>query len=151
MDKDKVADEPKEKGQAGQRETQSPSNNQAEKTDRSQRQAETERPIRLTELAASMIKKIMADEAIPTETKLRVKVVGGGCAGFSYELAFNEEENTQGVEFTIKGVNFTIDEMSLMYLLGTEIDYVDGLSGAGFKFENPNVKNTCGCGSSFST
>jgi iron-sulfur cluster insertion protein len=80
---------------------------------------------------------------------LRLKVIGGGCAGFSYDLYFDEPAEVDR-QFETAGVRCVVDEMSLMYLVGTEIDYVEGLQGAGFKFNNPNVKSTCGCGSSFS-
>jgi iron-sulfur cluster insertion protein len=80
---------------------------------------------------------------------LRLRVVGGGCAGFSYDLYFDEPAEVDR-QFETAGVRCIVDEMSLMYLVGTEIDYVEGLQGAGFKFNNPNVKSTCGCGSSFS-
>ena len=80
---------------------------------------------------------------------LRLKVQGGGCSGFSYDLYFDQPQETDQ-SFDVKGVKLICDQMSLMYLMGTEIDYVEGLHGAGFKFNNPNVKSTCGCGSSFS-
>lgn len=94
--------------------------------------------------------------------------MGGGCAGFQYDMAFDDKVvEEDGEERTVPalsgdplrsgdrklefdGVTIVVDEMSLMYIYGTVIDYVDTLQGAGFKFENPNVKNTCGCGSSFS-
>ena len=70
-------------------------------------------------------------------------------SGFSYDLYFDEVTEVDQ-RFVLAGVDVVVDEMSLMYLIGTEIDYVEGLQGAGFKFHNPNVKSTCGCGSSFS-
>ena len=97
-----------------------------------------------------------------------MKVVGGGCAGFQYDMAFDEktiEENGEekkvpalsndplgatDVKLEFDGVVIVVDQMSLMYMHGTEIDYVDELYGAGFKFNNPNTTTTCGCGSSFS-
>ena len=123
-------------------------------------------PLKITQLAIEKIKEITAEEGL-ADSRLRVKVVGGGCAGFSYDMVFDEkiiEENGEKKtvpalsgdqlgpgdrKLVIDGVTIVIDEMSLMYIYGTEIDYVNALQGTGFKFNNPNVKNTCGCGSSF--
>ena len=105
--------------------------------------------VRITPVAAAKVNEIRDAEGIEATMALRLRVVGGGCAGFSYDLYFDEPvEVDRQVE--IQGVKVVVDEMSLMYLVGTEIDYVEGLQGAGFKFNNPNVKTTCGCGSSFS-
>jgi iron-sulfur cluster assembly accessory protein len=103
----------------------------------------------LSEKAAEKVKEIRGEENIEEGYALRLKVQGGGCSGFSYDLYFDQPQETDR-PFEVKGVKLICDEMSLMYLLGTEIDYVEGLHGAGFKFNNPNVKSTCGCGSSFS-
>jgi len=105
--------------------------------------------IGITSLAAAKVNEIRSAEAIESTMALRLRVVGGGCAGFSYDLYFDEPTEVDR-RFPINGVDVVVDEMSLMYLAGTEIDYVEGLQGAGFKFNNPNVKSTCGCGSSFS-
>lgn len=105
--------------------------------------------VQLTPLAAQKVQEIRAAEAIEADMALRVRVVGGGCAGFSYDLYF-DSKTEMDKEYTIHGVRVVVDQMSLMYLIGTEVDYVEGLQGAGFKFNNPNVKSTCGCGSSFS-
>src|SRR4051812_8889963 len=106
-------------------------------------------PVALTAKAAEKVAEIRGEENIEDTYALRLKVQGGGCSGFSYDLYF--DQSTEGDRpLEIKGVKLICDEMSLMYLLGTEIDYVEGLHGAGFKFNNPNVKSTCGCGSSFS-
>ena len=102
----------------------------------------------LTELAAEKVLEARKSEGIDEDLGLRVRVVGGGCAGFSYDLYFDKKSDMDK-EFTIHGVRVVVDQMSLMYLVGTEIDYVEGLGGAGFKFNNPNVTSTCGCGSSF--
>jgi len=102
----------------------------------------------LTELAAEKVLEIRKAEGIEEDMGLRVRVVGGGCAGFSYDLYFDKKSDMDK-EFTVHGVRIVVDQMSLMYLVGTEIDYVEGLGGAGFKFNNPNVSSTCGCGSSF--
>jgi|SRR6185503_18821094 len=103
----------------------------------------------ITKLAANKVNEIRDAEAIESAMALRLRVVGGGCAGFNYDLYFDEPTEVDR-QFEIQGVKVVVDEMSLMYLVGTEIDYVEGLQGAGFKFNNPNVKTTCGCGSSFS-
>lgn len=105
--------------------------------------------VSLTTLAASKVNEIRSAEGIEDNMALRLRVVGGGCAGFSYDLYFDEPTEVDR-QVNISGVRVVVDEMSLMYLVGTEIDYVEGLQGAGFKFNNPNVKSTCGCGSSFS-
>jgi len=105
--------------------------------------------LRITSTAASKVNEIRQAEGIEGNMALRLRVVGGGCAGFSYDLYFDEPAEVDR-QFEVEGVKCVVDEMSLMYLVGTEIDYVEGLQGAGFKFQNPNVKSTCGCGSSFS-
>ena len=105
--------------------------------------------LRITPNAASKVNEIRSAEGIESTMALRLRVVGGGCAGFSYDLYFDEPAAVDR-QFEVEGVRCVVDEMSLMYLVGTEIDYVEGLQGAGFKFQNPNVKSTCGCGSSFS-
>jgi len=103
----------------------------------------------LSDKAAEKVKEIRGEENIEDSYALRLKVQGGGCSGFSYDLFFDQpQEGDQS--FDVKGVKLICDQMSLMYLAGTEIDYVEGLHGAGFKFNNPNTKSTCGCGSSFS-
>jgi iron-sulfur cluster insertion protein len=103
----------------------------------------------LTEKAAEKVKEIKAAEGIEETMALRLRVVGGGCSGFTYDLYFDNAAEADK-SFDSFGVKLVVDQMSLMYLLGTEVDYVEGLHGAGFKFNNPNVKSTCGCGSSFS-
>jgi len=106
-------------------------------------------PVGLTAKAAEKVAEIRGEENIEEGYALRLKVQGGGCSGFSYDLYFDQPQETDR-GFDVKGVKLICDEMSLMYLVGTEVDYVEGLHGAGFKFQNPNVKSTCGCGSSFS-
>lgn len=103
----------------------------------------------VTETAAAKIREIRESEAIEGGYALRVKVMGGGCSGFQYDLYFDEPaEGDQ--RFVSNGVDLICDQMSFMYLMGTQIDYVEGLQGAGFKFGNPNTTGSCGCGSSFS-
>lgn len=104
--------------------------------------------IKITDGAAVKINEIREAEGIEGNMGLRLRVVGGGCAGFSYDLYFDEVTEVDR-QFPINNVNVVVDEMSMMYLIGTEVDYVEGLQ-SGFKFNNPNVKSTCGCGSSFS-
>ena len=105
--------------------------------------------IQLTDTAASKVKEIMTQQD-PAPAALRVAVVGGGCSGFSYHMAFDNSENPTDNVYDFDGVRVLIDQMSEMYLDGVQIDYIESLEGAGFKFNNPNVKSTCGCGSSFS-
>ncbi len=105
--------------------------------------------VSLTEVAAEKVKEIREAEAIEAHYALRVKVLGGGCSGFQYDLFFDEQAEGDVVSES-HGVKLVVDPMSLMYLMGTSIDYVEGLAGAGFKFENPNATGSCGCGSSFS-
>jgi len=103
----------------------------------------------LTPVAAEKVLEIRKAEDIEDSYALRVKVIGGGCAGFQYDLFFDEPAEGDN-EFELHGVKLVCDQMSFMYLMGTEIDYVEGLQGAGFKFGNPNTTGSCGCGSSFS-
>ncbi len=103
----------------------------------------------VTTHAAEKIAEIRDAEAIEESYSLRVKVMGGGCSGFQYDLYFDEPESGD-LKFESNGVELVSDQMSFMYLMGTEIDYVEGLQGAGFKFNNPNTTGSCGCGSSFS-
>ena len=106
-------------------------------------------PVSLTPKAIEMVKKAMAEQKLDGFT-LRVGVVGGGCSGFNYDLDIVKETRPTDFLFEAEGLPVCVDPMSAQYLKGTVIDYVEGLSGAGFKFTNPNAKNTCGCGQSFS-
>jgi iron-sulfur cluster assembly accessory protein len=103
----------------------------------------------LTEVAAEKVREIREAETIEENFALRVKVMGGGCSGFQYDLYFDEHADGDYV-FESHGIKLVSDQMSFMYLMGTNIDYVEGLQGAGFKFNNPNTTGSCGCGSSFS-
>lgn len=105
--------------------------------------------ISLTSAAAKKVKEIQGAEGLEAQG-LRLRVIGGGCSGFSYDLFFDDEINDSIDEtFESEGVPLYVDMMSFTYLEGTEVDYVEGLYGAGFKFNNPVAKSTCGCGSSF--
>ena len=106
-------------------------------------------PIILTPTATTKVKEIMAQQN-PVPAGLRVGVVGGGCSGFSYSMQFENAPGLMDKVFEFDGVKVFVDATSVMYLNGCRVDYVETLEGAGFKFENPNVKSTCGCGSSFS-
>src|SRR5436305_14462574 len=105
-------------------------------------------PITLTANAAAKVKEIMAQQN-PVPAGLRVGVVGGGCSGFSYSMSFENNPGMMDKVFDVDGLKVYVDATSLMYLDGCRVDYLETLEGAGFKFENPNVKSTCGCGSSF--
>ena len=106
-------------------------------------------PITLTPAAIAKVKEIMAQQN-PVPGGLRVGVVGGGCSGFSYSMQFENGAGAMDKTFEFDDLKVYIDATSLMYLQGATVDYIETLEGAGFKFENPNVKSTCGCGSSFS-
>jgi iron-sulfur cluster assembly accessory protein len=106
-------------------------------------------PVSLTTNAIAKVKEIMAQQN-PVPTGLRVGVVGGGCSGFSYSMSFENGAGMMDKVFDMDGLKVYVDATSLMYLNNCIVDYVETLEGAGFKFENPNVKSTCGCGSSFS-
>ena len=105
--------------------------------------------ISLTEKAATKVREIRTSENLG-EQGLRVRVVGGGCSGFSYDLYFENETTELDSIFESEGIKIFCDMMSIQYLEGTQIDYVESLHGAGFKFQNPKSTGACGCGSSFS-
>ncbi|HTR34510.1 MAG TPA: iron-sulfur cluster assembly accessory protein [Bryobacteraceae bacterium] len=105
--------------------------------------------VQLTETAVSKVKEIL-DTQDPKPAGLRIAVVGGGCSGFSYSMAFENTPNLLDKTYSFDDLKVFIDQASLLYLDGAEVDYVESLEGSGFKFNNPNVKSTCGCGSSFS-
>jgi len=104
--------------------------------------------VQLTERAAIKVKEIMSSQE-PAPAGLRISVVGGGCSGFSYSMAFENQPNMLDKTYNYEGLKVFVDQASLLYLDGPGIDYVETLEGAGFKFSNPQVKSTCGCGSSF--
>jgi len=106
-------------------------------------------PCHLTGGALEEFKRLMQEKNVPTEHGLRVGVKGGGCAGFSYVIGFDERKERDN-EYEQDGLKIFIDQAHEMYLAGIQIDYKDGLDARGFIFENPNATKTCGCGSSFS-
>ena len=107
--------------------------------------------INVTPTAASKITELLAEEN-KTEAGLRVFVQGGGCSGFQYGLMIDEGEGDAAADqvFEVQGVKLLVDPISVRYLKGAEVDFVDSLAGGGFTIRNPNAKSTCGCGSSFS-
>lgn len=106
-------------------------------------------PITLTEGAVSQLQKLMSDASIPAEYGLRVGVKGGGCSGFSYVLGFDEVKEKDEV-YEVNGIRVLMEKAHGLYLLGMEIDWIEGLENRGFTFNNPNASDTCGCGESFS-
>ena len=106
-------------------------------------------PVTLTPVAVGKVKEIMSQQS-PVPAGLRIGVVGGGCSGFSYSMSFENGQGVMDKVYNFEGLKVFVDATSAMYLNGCVVDYVETLEAAGFKFENPNVKSTCGCGSSFS-
>ncbi len=104
--------------------------------------------IQLTERAVDKVQEILGAQE-PKPAGLRIAVVGGGCSGFSYSMAFENTPQMLDKTYSYKDLRVFVDQASLLYLDNVEIDYVETLEGSGFKFNNPNVKSTCGCGSSF--
>ncbi len=102
----------------------------------------------LTQVAATKVSEFLKQHNRP-HALLRVRVVGGGCSGFQYQLALDDESREGDRIVEQKGVRMLIDERSLPYLSGTQIDYVEDIMGAGFRFNNPNAASSCGCGESF--
>jgi iron-sulfur cluster assembly accessory protein len=110
---------------------------------------EKKAPLILTPQAIAKVREIMATQD-PIPAGLRIGVVGGGCSGFQYSMAFENQAGMMDKVFKFDDLSVYVDATSLMYLNGCIVDYVETLEAAGFKFENPQVKSTCGCGSSFS-
>jgi iron-sulfur cluster assembly accessory protein len=106
-------------------------------------------PLNLTPQAIAKVREIMATQD-PLPSGLRIGVVGGGCSGFQYSMAFENQPGMMDKVFSFDDLKVYVDATSLMYLNGCTVDYVETLEAAGFKFDNPQVKSTCGCGSSFS-
>ncbi len=105
--------------------------------------------IQMTQKAVEKVREIL-DTQEPKPAGLRISVVGGGCSGFNYSMAFETSPGLLDKTYTFDGLSVYVDQASMLYLDGAEVDYVETMEGAGFKFNNPNVKTTCGCGSSFS-
>lgn len=106
-------------------------------------------PISITETAIKELENIRVSQNIPGNYGLRVGVKGGGCSGFSYILGFDVEKDNDQI-FEIEGMKIMMQKSHGIYLLGMEIDWIDGLNNRGFSFSNPNASDTCGCGTSFS-
>ncbi|HEY4009008.1 MAG TPA: iron-sulfur cluster assembly accessory protein [Acidobacteriaceae bacterium] len=106
-------------------------------------------PVELTSSAITKVKEIMATQD-PLPAGLRIGVVGGGCSGFQYSMSFENQAGMMDKVVKFDDLKVFVDATSAMYLNGCTVDYVETLEAAGFKFENPQVKSTCGCGSSFS-
>ncbi|WP_263371219.1 HesB/IscA family protein [Granulicella cerasi] len=106
-------------------------------------------PVVLTDSAVAKVKEIMATQD-PIPAGLRIGVVGGGCSGFQYSMSFENGAGMMDKIVNVGDLKVFVDATSAMYLNGCTVDYVETLEAAGFKFENPQVKSTCGCGSSFS-
>ncbi len=107
------------------------------------------KPITLTEGAVKQLHNIINEQNIPADYGLRVGIKGGGCSGFSYILGFDEQKDMDDV-YEVSGIKVFMEKAHAIYLLGMEIDWVNGLNNRGFIFNNPNASETCGCGTSFS-
>lgn len=107
--------------------------------------------VNVTERAISQLLDLMANEGItPSTHNLRVGVVGGGCSGLSYQMKFDDKSDPTDTVVDLESIKVCINKLSLLYIVGTELDYRDGLNGKGFEWINPNASRTCGCGESFS-
>ena len=105
--------------------------------------------ITVTEKAKDKALILMGDEGHKADSFIRVGVEGGGCSGLSYKLEFDNQLRPDDKVFEDKGIRIVCDRKSFLYLVGTELDFSDGLNGKGFQFNNPNASRTCGCGESF--
>jgi iron-sulfur cluster assembly accessory protein len=105
--------------------------------------------VNVTPRALEAVRKMQQKEGLGADHGLRISVVGGGCSGFQYSMNFDTRKDGDLVT-ELDGVNVFVDEISLPYIAGTTLDYVEGLHNAGFRFDNPRATRTCGCGSSFS-
>jgi len=105
--------------------------------------------IHISDTAKSKIDQLRKEEGKSSDFNVRVSVKGGGCSGLMYDLGFDNEIKEGDKIYTDKGIKILVDKKSLLYLLGTTLDYSDGLNGKGFQFVNPNAQRTCGCGESF--
>jgi iron-sulfur cluster insertion protein len=109
----------------------------------------SDQPLIFTTAAAAKVASLIAEEGNPS-LMLRIYIQGGGCSGFQYGFAFEENEGEDDTRVITDGVTLLVDPMSLQYLQGAEVDFTEGLQGAQFVIRNPNASTTCGCGSSFS-
>ena len=105
--------------------------------------------IEVTTEAAERIRALLSEDGKLETHGLRMKVIGGGCSGLQYQLSFDDVVRDVDAEIEAEGVKVIVDEKSALYLVGSVLDFVDTLQESGFKIENPNASNTCGCGSSF--
>lgn len=107
--------------------------------------------VKITERAASEVKRVISEQKMPENTVLRVGVAGGGCSGFQYKFGFDDQTDAEKDHVTEQhGIQVAISKMHDLHLDGTEVDFYEGLDKRGFTFNNPNVSRSCGCGSSFS-
>ena len=106
-------------------------------------------PITLTAGAVKQLQRIMQEQNVPDDHGLRVGVKGGGCSGFSYVLGFDVKKDKDEI-YEINGMRVFMEKAHAIYLIGIEIDWMEGLQNRGFTFNNPNATDTCGCGTSFS-
>ncbi len=104
--------------------------------------------ITLTPSAVNKVKEFLDQQEQPF-TGVRLSVVAGGCSGFEYRMNLEKAEQEGDLVYPIDGIQIFVDEQSLLYLDGTEVDFVESIRGSGFSFKNPNVKGSCGCGESF--
>ena len=109
----------------------------------------TKTPISITEGAINQLNRLLKEKEVPEGYGLRVGIKGGGCSGFSYVLGFDEKSDKDD-EFEVAGIKVYMEKSHALYLLGMEIDWLEGLNNRGFIFNNPNASDTCGCGTSFS-
>lgn len=112
-------------------------------------QTYTPTPIQVSPNAIAKVRSLLEEEGNPA-LKLRVYVTGGGCSGFQYGFSFDEEFAEDDTRIEKDGITVVVDAMSYPYLVGSRLDYQEGLQGSKFTVENPNAASTCGCGSSFS-
>lgn len=105
--------------------------------------------VTVSETAKDKIVELRKADGYQDDYQIRVGVLGGGCSGLTYNLEFNSDTKPTDMIFEDKGVKIIVDKKSILYLVGTELDFSDGLNGKGFQFVNPNATRTCGCGESF--
>lgn len=111
----------------------------------------TTMPLTLTPVAAKRLRSLMEEKQIDASHALRVFVAGGGCSGLQYGMTFDDQVREGDIEFEDNGLRVLVDPVSLRYMQGASIDYIDNLMGGGFKIDNPNAVSSCGCGHSFRT